>query len=141
MWASIPVTTVASFRMGALGFPHPRRKESASREQGRRPFVPWLSPLSPSAAATRCGRARCHDPARHRYDRLRETAIWANRNPDKPLAMYAKQATLDLTAPHPIVRAPCAETFDPREPQPLIDSAARYGAIKATFPAAEMIWR
>jgi hypothetical protein len=65
----------------------------------------------------------------------------ANRNPDKTLAMYAKQATLDLTAPHPIVRAPCAETFDPREPQPLIDIAARYGAIKATFPAAEMIWR
>jgi hypothetical protein len=55
--------------------------------------------------------------------------------------MYAKQVTLDLTAPHPIVRAPCAETFDPREPQPLIDIAARYGAIKATLPAAEMIWR
>jgi hypothetical protein len=55
--------------------------------------------------------------------------------------MYAKQATLDLTAPHPIVRAPYAETLDPRELQPLIDIAARYGAIKATFPAAEMIWR
>jgi NitT/TauT family transport system substrate-binding protein len=72
---------------------------------------------------------------------IRETAVWANKNQDKTLAMYARQAKLDLSAPRPIVRAPYAETLDPRELQPLIDIAARYGAIKATFPATELIWR
>lgn len=68
---------------------------------------------------------------------MRETARWANTHhaeSSKILEKYMK-----LTAAPGMRRVPFAETIDRAQVQSLIDMAAKYGALKASFPAAELL--
>jgi NitT/TauT family transport system substrate-binding protein len=65
------------------------------------------------------------------------TARWANANPGttaRILTKYTGIATDDLKH-----RVRYHDTLDPARVQPLIDAAAKYGALKATFPASQII--
>jgi NitT/TauT family transport system substrate-binding protein len=67
---------------------------------------------------------------------MRESALWANGNQDlsaKILEKYMKVPSLPTSR-----RTLYGDRLRPAEIQPLIDVAARYGAIKAPFPAAIM---
>lgn len=66
-----------------------------------------------------------------------ETARWANAHHDesaKILEKYTKLAT-----PPGMKRVPFAEKAEAGQIQPVIDAAARYGVLKASFPAAELL--
>jgi NitT/TauT family transport system substrate-binding protein len=68
---------------------------------------------------------------------MRETARWANSHhaeSSKILEKYMK-----LTAAPGMRRVPFAETIDRAQVQALIDMAAKYGALKSSFPASELI--
>ncbi len=68
---------------------------------------------------------------------MRETAQWANSHhaeSSKILEKYMK-----LTAAPGMRRVPFAETIDRAQVQALIDMAAKYGALKSSFPAADLI--
>jgi NitT/TauT family transport system substrate-binding protein len=70
---------------------------------------------------------------------LRKAAIFANTHHDDAVKLYANHSRFslaDLTAaPRPTYSTATA----PALYQPLIDLAARYGLIKATFPAADVV--
>ena len=70
---------------------------------------------------------------------MRETAKWANANPDKSAAILAKYTSLDPSIIAQSSRAQFGDTLTPAMIQPLIDLAAHYGAIQA-FPAQELIY-
>jgi NitT/TauT family transport system substrate-binding protein len=62
---------------------------------------------------------------------------WANRNHDAATAILQKysKATPVKTANHAIF----PESFKPSDLQPLLDASAKFGALKATIPAAELV--
>ena len=61
---------------------------------------------------------------------------WANTHPDEAIAIMAKYSKATGRAPN---HAVYPESFKASDLQPLIDAAAKYGAIKASFPAGEMV--
>ena len=70
---------------------------------------------------------------------LAETARWANAHhaeSAKILERYTK-----LASPPGMRRVPFAETAEPEQIQPVIDAAAKYGVLKAPFPASELLFR
>jgi NitT/TauT family transport system substrate-binding protein len=68
-----------------------------------------------------------------------ETARWANAHHDESARILEKYTKLSL--PSGMKRVPFAEKIDPAQMQPLIDAAAKYGTLKATFPASELLSR
>ncbi len=77
------------------------------------------------------------DAVRRFADAIAETADWANKNHDasaKILESYSKQPISPNQK-----RAYYPERVDPALLQPLIDCSAKYGLIKASFPAKEVI--
>jgi NitT/TauT family transport system substrate-binding protein len=68
---------------------------------------------------------------------MAETYRWANRHHAETaqiLEKYTKQQVIP-TMPRVIY----SERLSPQIVQPLIDAAAKYGALKASFPASEML--
>lgn len=63
-------------------------------------------------------------------------ARWANRNPGQSAAILEKYTKSPV--PPGMPRVVYAERLSPAIVQPLIDAAARYGALKAPFPAADL---
>jgi NitT/TauT family transport system substrate-binding protein len=70
---------------------------------------------------------------------MQKTAYWANRHQAESAKILA-QATGQTVDPQ-TSRVIYAERLEPAAMQPVIDAAAKYGAIKAPFPAAELIAR
>jgi NitT/TauT family transport system substrate-binding protein len=70
---------------------------------------------------------------------IREIAVWANKNPQASTPILAKYTKLDIGVVTRMHRGEFAERFAPGYVQPVIDAAARYGAIAAPFPAAAII--
>jgi len=68
---------------------------------------------------------------------MRETARWANTHHDESSKILEKYMKL-TTAPE-MRRVPFAETVDRAQVQALIDMAAKYGALKSAFPAADLL--
>ncbi len=68
---------------------------------------------------------------------MAETARWANANPAASAVILKKYTGIDVSEERH--RVHFAERLDPRQLQPLIDVAAKYGTLKASFPAAQMI--
>jgi NitT/TauT family transport system substrate-binding protein len=68
---------------------------------------------------------------------MRETARWANAHHDESAKILEKY--MKLTAAPEMKRVPFAETIDRAQVQRLIDMAAKYGALKSSFPAADLI--
>jgi NitT/TauT family transport system substrate-binding protein len=68
---------------------------------------------------------------------IAETGRWANANPDAAAAIllkYSKGEPRKL-----LFHIVFPERFKPSDAQPLIDAAAKYGALKASFPSADMM--
>jgi ABC-type nitrate/sulfonate/bicarbonate transport system substrate-binding protein len=68
---------------------------------------------------------------------MRETARWANTHHDESSKILEKY--MKLTSAPGMKRVPFAETIDRVQVQKLIDMAAKYGALKSTFPAADLL--
>ena len=78
-----------------------------------------------------------HDAVKRFSDAMAEAAVWANANHPATLAMletYSKHA-IDPN----ITRIFYPDRVKASLLQPLIDASAKYGVLKATFPAKDMI--
>jgi NitT/TauT family transport system substrate-binding protein len=85
--------------------------------------------------------ARSHPDAVRKFQQaMRESAVWANANPEKSAVILAEASKVPLDVIRKMYRAAFTETMDPALMQPLIDVTAKYGAI-ARFPIEEMIFR
>jgi NitT/TauT family transport system substrate-binding protein len=67
---------------------------------------------------------------------IQQVAHWANTHQDASLKILSDVSKADF--PKTMRRAVYAEQLDPALFQPVIDNAAKYGAISAPFPAAEL---
>jgi ABC-type nitrate/sulfonate/bicarbonate transport system substrate-binding protein len=73
-----------------------------------------------------------------KFDRaLADAGIWANTHHDEAAIILAKYSKRDpaKVANH----ATFPENFKAADLQPLLDAAAKYGAIKNAFPASELV--
>lgn len=70
-------------------------------------------------------------------DAIAETDAWANQN--HPATARILERALKTTAVAGVTRAFFPERLDPAQLQPLIDASAKYGILKATFPARDLI--
>jgi NitT/TauT family transport system substrate-binding protein len=65
------------------------------------------------------------------------TAAWANRNRSQSAQILNKATKIDVKPT--MKRAVFGEKLDPALMQPLIDATAKYGTLKGSFPAVELI--
>ena len=72
---------------------------------------------------------------------MTKTATWANANQDQSAVILAKYSHLDPSVVKAMHRITYATSVEPALVQPSIDLAAKYSAIKATFPAQDLIYR
>jgi NitT/TauT family transport system substrate-binding protein len=70
---------------------------------------------------------------------VREASAWANANPRDAIAIYAKNSKYTVAALANARRPIFATTVTPELVQPAIDLSAKYGIIKAAFPAKDFI--
>jgi NitT/TauT family transport system substrate-binding protein len=81
-----------------------------------------------------------HPDVLRRFERaMRETAAWANANPEKSASILAKYTKLDPALVRASVRAKFGDTLEAPAIQPTIDLAAHF-KIFPTFPAQELIY-
>jgi len=71
---------------------------------------------------------------------IHDTAVWANKNPEKSGEILAKYTKQDPAVVATQARVHYAEQLTPALMQPLIDMAAKYNGFKA-FPAQELMYR
>jgi ABC-type nitrate/sulfonate/bicarbonate transport system substrate-binding protein len=69
---------------------------------------------------------------------MHDTAVWANKNPQKSGEILAKYTKLDPAAISMMARVHYAEQLTPALMQPLIDEAAKYNGFKS-FPSQELL--
>lgn len=74
-------------------------------------------------------------------DAIRATADWANKNHAASAAILARETKIAPEVANTMVRSVYPETSDPKLMQPMIDVAAKYGALSAAFPASELIYK
>jgi ABC-type nitrate/sulfonate/bicarbonate transport system substrate-binding protein len=67
---------------------------------------------------------------------MQQTARWANAHPDESLKILSAESRHDY--PKNMHRSVYVDAIDPALFQPVIDAAAKYGALSAPFPAAEL---
>jgi NitT/TauT family transport system substrate-binding protein len=70
---------------------------------------------------------------------MRESALWANAHHRESAAILSKYAHITPEQIDSFTRATYGDRLTPELIQPNIDVAAKYGVIKATFPAADVI--
>ena len=80
------------------------------------------------------------DLVRRFVSATRETAQWANRNPERSLPILVKYTKLDPQIARQVVRARFTETLTPQIIQPSVDIMVRYKLIDASYPAQELIY-
>jgi NitT/TauT family transport system substrate-binding protein len=72
---------------------------------------------------------------------IERTAVWANAHQQQSAPILAKYSNMDPASVKGMLRVVYAARFDMAEMQPVIDVAAKYGGLAATFPVAELIYR
>jgi len=72
---------------------------------------------------------------------IARTAGWANTHKPQSGAILAKYAKMDPAVAASMLRVDYAPRFTVAEMQPVIDLAARYGGLTATFPADELVFK
>jgi NitT/TauT family transport system substrate-binding protein len=83
---------------------------------------------------------KSHPDLARRFDEvMRETAAWANANPERSAEILAKYTKVPLPVVRRMARSVYSERTDPAEIQPVIDAAAKFGFITGGFSASEMI--
>jgi NitT/TauT family transport system substrate-binding protein len=70
---------------------------------------------------------------------VRQASVWANANPREAIAIYAKNSKYQVADLEKALRPIFATTVTPDLVQPSIDASAKYGMIKAAFPAKDFI--
>ena len=70
---------------------------------------------------------------------VRQASAWANANPRDAIAIYAKNSKYTVADLANARRPIFATTVTPELVQPAIDLSAKYGIIKAAFPAKDFI--
>lgn len=70
---------------------------------------------------------------------LYQTAVWANANHDASAAILAKVTHKSVADIQDTLRVAYATRTTPDYVQPVIDVAAKYGALKSAFPAADIL--
>jgi NitT/TauT family transport system substrate-binding protein len=80
------------------------------------------------------------DPAivRHFAAVVRQSAQWANRNPDEAATLIANLMKMDLDVVKAIPRVRWGESPEPALVQPVIDVMAKYDVLPRSFPAQEL---
>jgi NitT/TauT family transport system substrate-binding protein len=82
--------------------------------------------------------AKAHPDLVKRFQRaMSDAAAWANRNQAASGDLLTKYTQI-IVEPG-MRRSVYAEKLDPAQIQPLIDASAKYGALKASFPAGDLI--
>jgi ABC-type nitrate/sulfonate/bicarbonate transport system substrate-binding protein len=71
---------------------------------------------------------------------IHDTAVWANKNPQKSGEILAKYVKIDPTVIANMARVHYAEQLTPGLMQPLIDVSAKYNGIKS-FAAQDLIYK
>ena len=66
-------------------------------------------------------------------------AVWSNSHHDDTAVILAKYAKLDLEKIRTMARATFATTLDPRQMQPILDIALRYGQLQRPIRASDLI--
>ncbi len=69
-----------------------------------------------------------------------EAAAYANRHPAETAPMMSDVTKVPMTVYATMSRVGAATSTNPRDWQPLIDAAAKYGVIPHPFPAKDFIW-
>ena len=69
----------------------------------------------------------------------RESATYTNAHPADTVAMMAEFTGIEAAVIANMPRATAGPTLAAAQVQPLIDAAAKYGQLKASFPAADLI--
>lgn len=80
------------------------------------------------------------DLAQRFVEAMGRAAVWANGHHAESLAIVARYLKLDPQTLGTMTRAIYSPRLEPAQVQPLIDVAARYGALARSFPAREIIW-
>jgi NitT/TauT family transport system substrate-binding protein len=70
---------------------------------------------------------------------IHESAVWANKNPQKSADILAKYAKIDPALIANMARARYAERLEPSSMQPSINVAAKYASFSA-FPAKDLMY-
>ena len=71
---------------------------------------------------------------------MRDSATWANANPDKSAAILADASKVPLDVVRKMYRAVYTGRLDAALMQPVIDVAVKYGGL-TRFPVEELIYR
>jgi NitT/TauT family transport system substrate-binding protein len=69
---------------------------------------------------------------------VRQSAQWANRNPDVTAALIAQLMQMDLDVVQAIPRVQWGDTLTPALVQPVIDVMAKYAVLPQRFPAQDL---
>lgn len=94
-----------------------------------------------SAHFTTVAYAKSHaDEIRKFQSVLRQTADWANANPDQTALILERIAHVTPETLQNATRAVYANSLNPQYLQPMIDVAAKYGGFPS-FPAADMVFK
>jgi NitT/TauT family transport system substrate-binding protein len=72
---------------------------------------------------------------------IAKTAVWANGHQAQSAPILAKYSNMDPASVRGMLRVVYASRFDTTEMQPVIDVAARYGGLAATFPVGDLIYK
>jgi NitT/TauT family transport system substrate-binding protein len=72
---------------------------------------------------------------------IAKTAQWANTHKPQSGDILAKYSKMDPATAATMLRVDYAPRFTKPEMQPVIDLAAKYGGLTATFPADELIYK
>jgi NitT/TauT family transport system substrate-binding protein len=72
---------------------------------------------------------------------MRDTAIWANKNPQLSAVILARESKMNPDIAAKMYRAVYPERLEASAIQPVIDVTAKYGALPASFPATDMMYQ
>ncbi len=71
---------------------------------------------------------------------IRETAVWANKNPQASAVILARVSKMNADIAAKMYRSVYPQRLEASAIQPVIDVTAKYGALPASFPASEMMY-
>jgi NitT/TauT family transport system substrate-binding protein len=130
---------VAAHRVDAAQISEPFLEEALA--QGERIVSPGYNAISPkfvlAAWFSTTAFAKANPDAIKRFQSaIMDAGRWANTHHAESARILEKYQKAPVPPQMPRVEFPL--TSDPAQMQPLIDAAARYHGLKATFPAADM---
>lgn len=80
------------------------------------------------------------DSAKRFVDAMGNAASWANSHHRESLEILARSLKVAPATLRGMTRATFAERLDPAEMQPVIDVSVRYGTLKTSVAASQIIW-